>query len=166
MEKILKILIILVIGGLAIRFLAAHQRVAARAAAATPTAATSDPSIGSDTAPAKPTRPVTPPSRYGFSALPDAYVGPSNRLMVFASPTCPREENQRALNLIKVLKMEGLPCESTSKVDFLILRHPTPAESAKLDAFMTGAGPLVFIKGKVSNNPSLAEIEGEYQATK
>ena len=101
---------------------------------------------------AKPTRPVTPPSRYGFSALPDAYVGPSNRLMVFASPTCPREENQRALNLIKVLKMEGLPCESTSKVDFLILRHPTPAESAKLDAFMTGAGPLVFIKGKVSNN--------------
>jgi len=163
-EKFLKILIVLVIGVLGLRFLAAHQRVAARTAAATPAAA--DPSIGPDTAPAKPSRPVTPPSRFGFSELPEPYVGPSDRLMVFASPTCPRAENQRALNLVKVLNMEGLPCVSSSKISFQMLREPTPAESARLDAIMTGAVPLVFINGKVSNNPSLAEIEGEYQATR
>jgi hypothetical protein len=107
---------------------------------------------------------VTPPSRFGFSPLPDAYVGPSDRLMIFASPTCPRAENQRALNLVTVLKMEGLPCVSSDSISFEIRREPTPAESARLNAIMTGPGPLVFINGKVSNNPSIAEIEGEYRA--
>lgn len=144
METLLKTIVVIIVAFLAIRFISAHRR-AQPAAGASPTA-------------------VVQASANGFVPLPAPFTAPADRLLILAPPNCPSAEGQRADALVRGLNRDGIPCVRSGHVSVTPTRMPTAEEMARIDAIMTGPVPIVFVNGRVRNNPSIAEIESEYRA--
>ena len=142
MEKLLKIIVVVIVAFLVLKFLSAHRKVEA---------------VASASAAAQ-----MQPSANGFVPLPAPFTAPTDRLLILAPPHCPSQEGRRADELVRQLNQDGIPCTRSGDVSIASGREPTDDETKRLNAIMMGTMPIVFINGRARNNPSLNEIKSEY----
>jgi hypothetical protein len=106
-----------------------------------------------------------PPSAYGFVALPEPFTGPGAGIEILAPPNCPHEAGVKADGLVRDLTADGVPCSRSGNVNISMDRPPTQAETDLLNKTMLGELPIVFVNGRAKNDPSVAEIEGEFRSS-
>ena len=148
METLLKTIVIIIVAFLAVRFMSAHRRVTADSARAQAAAV----------AAAKIAAGASPNGLYPFPA---PFTPPSDRLLILAPPNCPSAEGRRADALVRGLNNDGIRCTRSGNISIKATQMPTAEEQARLDEFMRGPLPIVFVNGRVSNNPTIDEIEAE-----
>jgi hypothetical protein len=141
-EKILKIVVVVIVAFLVLKFLSAHGKAGAVASAAAAAQMQS--------------------SANGFAPLPAPFIGPADRLLILAPPHCPSQEGHRADELVRQFNQDGIPCIRSGNASIASAREPTDDETSRLNSIMMGPLPIVFINGRVRNNPSIGEIKSEY----
>lgn len=94
----------------------------------------------------------------GFMPFPSASQHQQGTIYVVAAKNCTREEAERANWLAETLDEKGLNVKRTHQVQFIFNETPKKAVRKKIDSTINGPLPLVFINGKVANNPTLDEV--------
>ena len=98
----------------------------------------------------------------GFIALPPAQGQDRDTVYVVAAVNCPHEAAQRADRLAKDLGDKGIPVVRTSNVSFAA-GSMDQSMVKRMNTVMTGALPIVFVRGKARPGAVLADVEAEYQ---
>ena len=151
METLFKSLIVIVVLFMAARFYSSYRKTHADPAGSKTAAAASAHASA-----------VLAASPNGFVSLPSPYPAPKDAVLILAAENCPGDAAQRADSLARGLRNEGIPCTRSSEISLIPTEETTEADIARLNEIMLGALPIVFVNGRVRNNPSIGEIEAEY----
>ena len=109
-----------------------------------------------------------------FVTLPPADGHGINSVYIVAPENCPSDAAQRADGLARDLGTAGINPVRTELVDFGQLRAQAQADSMpqsmidqalRINNIMTGTLPIVFVRGRAKNNPTLKEVVAEYKRT-
>lgn len=134
--KVIKLLLLLVVSGLAFQYWYTHQSM---------------------------TRPGGAVSVNGFVALPTLAGSDPKQVVVFAPENCPSEKAQQADALAQQLASRNIPTLRSHDVSFSS-SDPDPAIGIRLNSVMNGELPIVFVNGRGKANPTLEEVISEYGA--
>lgn len=107
----------------------------------------------------------TPPSPWGFVAVPMPDGAPPDEVIILTPQNCPSELAQRADALFRELRSEGIPVRRSSNYSVNII-NPGDADRAALARFDDLArreGPIVPVRGYGKANPRAFEVESEYR---
>ena len=100
----------------------------------------------------------------GFVPIPTHPDGQDHNIVyVIAAKNCPHADSQRADRLTADLAAKHIPVIRGDTVGFTF--HDPAVEGAtqqELVLLNSGKLPIVFLRGRVKNNPTLAEVIAEY----
>jgi len=97
-----------------------------------------------------------------FVALPTSNFGRSANVVVLAAEGCSEDAAQRADTLTGELSRLGVPVVRAHDIRFEQL-DPRVDDVGRINAVMNGALPIVLVRGRAGNNPSLDEVLAEYR---
>lgn len=101
------------------------------------------------------------PDTQGFIPLPMPSGAPSNRVVIILPPDGSKAAEQRARDIEKSLVLARVMFFRMTKTDITAADED---ETAKVKEVVAGDLPIVFINGRVKNNPTSAEVVAEFKA--
>jgi hypothetical protein len=97
-----------------------------------------------------------------FVALPTSNFGRSANVVVLAAEGCSEDAAQRADTLASELSRLGVPVTRAHDIRFEQL-DPRVDDVGQINAVMNGTLPVVLVRGRARNNPTLDEVLAEYR---
>ena len=97
-----------------------------------------------------------------FVALPTSNFGRSASVVVLAAEGCSEDAAQRADTLTGEPSRLGVPVVRAHDIRFEQL-DPRVDDVGRINAVMKGTLPIVLVRGRAGNNPSLDEVLAEYR---
>jgi hypothetical protein len=95
-----------------------------------------------------------------FVALPTSNFGRSATVVVLAAEGCSEDAAQRADTLASELSRRGVAVTRAHDIRFEQL-DPRVDDVAQINAVMNGTLPVVLVRGRARNNPTLDEVLAE-----
>ncbi len=100
------------------------------------------------------------PDDQGFIPLPMPAGAPSNRVVIFLPSEGSKAAEQRTRELEKALVLARVMYTRMPKAD---IKSADEDEAAKVKEVIEGDLPVVFINGRVKNNPTADEVVAEFK---
>jgi hypothetical protein len=97
-----------------------------------------------------------------FVTLPASNFGRSANVVVLAAEGCSEDAAQRADALTSELSRLGVPVTRAHDIRFEQL-DPRVDDVGQINAVMNGTLPVVLVRGRARNNPTLDEVLAEYR---
>jgi hypothetical protein len=97
-----------------------------------------------------------------FVALPTSNFGRSANVVVLAAEGCSEDAAQRADALTSELSRLGVPVTRAHDIRFEQL-DPRVDDVGQINAVLNGTLPVVLVRGRARNNPTLDEVLAEYR---
>jgi hypothetical protein len=100
-----------------------------------------------------------------FISIPLPVGVDAKAVVIYAALNCPRAGARRADELERELTRQGIACSRSNTLEFRVSAKDLP-QMEKVKDLMNGEIPLVLVKGRAKNNPSLDEIIKEYKSAR